>query len=390
MTTQDILFRLLRAELMQEPLTETERGALKKELGEEQRKKLFVLSKTHDVSAMVACALLESEIIERGETWYNEFRREVPRAIFRYENQCYEIARIKELFESEGIEFLFLKGVVLRDYYAKPYQRTCCDVDVLIKKDKLKKVEKLLVDRLGYSLQKEKGYHDVTLIAPSKVVVELHFSVCEDNPKADKVLLKAWEHVQKVTQQSCEYRFTNEFAYFYHVAHAAYHFLSGGCGIKPFMDAYRLMSELSINQEELSRLLVESDLEKFAKVMAELSQAWLENLPKGKTLQLTEKYVLMGGCYGLKTNEIYIKSVKKGSGFKYVLGRIFASYDNLRTKYPIIEKHKWLTPFCHVDRWFSALFGKRRKKSLEEFSVMRSITDGQREEFAYLIKELGL
>lgn len=390
MTTQDILFRLLRAELMQQPFSAEERESLKNELGEEQRKNLFVLSKTHDVSAMVACALLDNNVIGKGEAWYNEFRREVSRAIFRYENQCYEIARMKELFESHGIEHLFLKGVVLRGYYAKPYQRTCCDIDVLIKKSNLKKVEKLFIEKLGYQLSKKKDYHDVTLVAPSKVIIELHFSVCEDDHKADEILTKAWDFAQKVSSDKLEYAFSKEFMCFYHVAHAAYHFKNGGCGIKPFIDIYLLLTNAGVDQIKLKELLEQSGLSKFADAMSALSSAWIEQLPKDKTLSLTEKYVLMGGCYGLKANEICFRSIKNGGGLRYVFSRIFAPYENLKIKYPVIEKHKWLTPFCHVARWCSALFGKKRAKSVKELSVMRSITDKQREELAYLITELGL
>ena len=386
MNTQDLLFRLLRVELGVETISNEEVENLKKEFGDEQKQSLYLLAKAHDVCAMVASALIDSRVLEKGDSYYNEFRVEISRAVFRYENQNYETARIKELFEIEGVDYLFLKGATLRGYYNKPYQRTSCDIDVLVKKDALERAKCLLVDKLGFVVDKEKGYHDVTLLSPSKVMIELHFSIKEDSLNADKVLEKAWDFATSVGNTH-EYVFSNEFICFYHVAHAAYHFLSGGCGIKPFIDVYQLTNNANIDQNYLRDLLERCELMKFAIFMSQLSKAWFENSPKNKTLLLAEDYILVGGCYGLTSSGVALKRVKKGGKVNYLIGRLFLPYEKLKLKYPVLEKHKWLTPFCQVARWCSALF---KKKGAKELSVMRSITDDKKEELKYLIDNLGL
>jgi hypothetical protein len=56
---------------------------------------------------------------------------------------------VLKVFNKESIPVIVLKGLVARDFYPKPELRTMSDADVLVNKEDLNRVKKLLKN-LGY------------------------------------------------------------------------------------------------------------------------------------------------------------------------------------------------------------------------------------------------
>jgi hypothetical protein len=56
--------------------------------------------------------------------------------------------------------------------------------------------------------------------------------------------------------------------------------------------------------------------------------------------------------------------------------------------YPIIKKHKALTPFCQIARWFGAL--DKKKKINKELSSLSRTDKKSVEKLETLLKDLGL
>jgi hypothetical protein len=65
-------------------------------------------------------------------------------------------------------------------------------------------------------------------------------------------------------------------------------------------------------------------------------------------------------------------------------------YGNLKTKYPILKEHKWLTPFYQVRRWGEAVFERKIKKGVRELKVNANITKEDSEKTKKLLTQLGL
>ena len=372
MKTEELLFYLLREEFGVINPTEQEVNELKESLKQEQMNDLFNLAKIHDVANLVGDALAKLNVLSLEDDLYKLFDKERMLAVYRLENQRYEYEQVKELFKAEGIKFIPLKGAVIRNYYPENVIRTSYDLDLLVDEKDFEKVKRLLIDRLRYKAPKTATFHDMGFESQAKVKVEIHFSLKEGLQQADAILMNAWDYAISENQTS-EYRLTNEFILFYLTAHAAYHFLDGGCGIKPVMDLFVLQKNLEYNEQKLNEILEEGKLLRFFQTLINLKAYWFENQKASEDVLKTSNYLIDGGAYGSREKGVVMANVKKGSKTRYFFSRTFLSYRKLKRIYPILEKHKWLFPFYQVVRWFSFLFGSRSKTGRSELAVLTSV-----------------
>lgn len=389
MQIKDLMFALLRFEFFGVELSLNECEKIRG-LGEEEGKELFALSKKHDLAHALANALINNGLLGVESPIYRHYAKEQMLSLFRYENQTHELEKIRSVLTENDVPFIPLKGAVIRKYYKDPSLRTGCDIDVLVKREDLKKATKLLCDKLQYNLDKREYYHDVTLHSTSDVTVELHFSIQEGINSMDKVLERVWEYAFPLKDGGAEYALTNEFLTFHVIAHMAYHFVSGGCGIKPFIDLLVLKNNLEVSQSELDELLKSAELIQFYQSAQTVANAWFCGENKTELVEQVEEFLLKGGVYGTKDNGIAVKRAKEKGKAKYFWGRIFLPYDSLKTVFPVLKKHKWLFPFCQVARWFKIIFSKRIKNATKEFSVNAKLSNEESQKTKALLDQLGL
>ncbi|MBO4983393.1 MAG: nucleotidyltransferase family protein [Clostridia bacterium] len=365
-----------------------DKGAIVESLNSKKMATLFNISKKHDVAHLVAVALDDIGICLDDDIG-KLFEKEREQALLRYEMINADIEEISDLFEKEGIDYIPLKGAVLRSYYPKPWMRTSCDIDILVKEEDLDKAINALVEKLSYKTDYERQYHDVSLFSPFGMHLELHFNIKEDIEKYDELLTQVWTFSRKAEPFFHKHLQSNEFFMLHLLAHMAYHFISGGCGVRSVLDFWILSKKLSINEKELISFLKRTELESFYYAIKELSEYWLEGKSNPcHTVLEAEKYILLGGAYGNDKNNATSKQIKKGGKLKYFLSRVFMPYDSLAILYPIIKRHKILTPFCQLARWLSVVFkGKKIKKEIKRIT---SVSQAQVEKTKTLLRDLGL
>lgn len=199
-----------------------------------------------------------------------------------------------------------------------------------------------------------RGPHDVQVVASNGTHIELHFKLVEEARvgEAFEVLTRVFENAEVCDGFRYKYAMSDPFFYFYHVAHMAKHFETGGCGIRPFIDLWILDSIEEADKEGRDKLLEEGRLLKFAERARALSKVWLEEYEADDFSLQLEKFILNGGVFGSAENRVSLNQKKKGGRFGYFMSRVFASKDKLSGYYPILQKHPWLLPFMQVRRWF--------------------------------------
>lgn len=364
MDQKEILFALFRQELTDAPCS-----FKKEEVTSQMLLKLYESAKAQDLTHIVGEALEKAGLLSIDPVIEQKFSKQQMLALYRYERLNFEYTRICALFEEEGILYVPLKGAVLRQYYPKPFMRTSCDIDILVKEEALEKAVSLLCEKLNYKTEGGKTFHDFHLFSPGGVHLELHHNLREEIEPMDSVLLKVWDHVYcPQGHRFCRMQ-TPEFLYFHQIAHAAYHFIKGGCGIRPIMDLYLLKQKLPYDSEKLEKLLEEASLSTFASKLFALSEVWFGGKKHDKLTLEMEEYILGAGIYGSVENSVAMGRAVKGSRTSYILGHIFMPYKNLKDRYPILKKCPLLFPFVSVYRWFYILFGKYRKLA---FSIFKS------------------
>ena len=386
MNISDVLISLLRSELCGEESP----SITEKEFTSELSEKIFTLAEHHDLAHFIREPMKKSGLLEPNSELEKKLQKQQMLAVFRYKRIEHELITLSKLFEDEKIPFIPLKGSVIRKYYSKPWMRTSCDIDILIKETEFERAKNIICSKLGYKAEDTPGYHDISLYSPSGVHLELHFNIKEKMEQIDILLEKAWDYAAPKSEGSCEYVFSPEFFIFHIVAHMSYHFINGGCGIRPFMDMYLVKKNTEYNEAELIKMCDECNLADFYRSVSYLTDSWFSDKQKNALTERMQEYLIYGGVYGTLENKVAVDRTRRGGKSRYALSRIFIPFRSLKLLYPILERHPWLMPVCHIRRWFSIIFGGRLKSSIGEMKANSNISDEKANQTANLLKEIGL
>ena len=359
-----VLFRLLQNEISGTELDERAKNLITPEM----LSALYKLSKAHDLAHLVADALDKNGLLDDSDI-SKKFRAERNMAIYRHEQMQYELDELCGILEREKIEFIPLKGSVIRRYYPQPWMRTSCDIDILVRQDQVKNVVDILTKKYGYTYAIQ-TQHDYSLYSPAGVHIELHFILIFHDKSGDDFTKRVWESTVSEEGYLYKKKMPDDLFFTYHIAHMAQHVLEcGGCGIKPFIDTLIIQDEMGITLEQSKDALERCGLYTFAQKAVHLSKYWFCGGETDDTLQEFERYVLNGGVYGTLDNKISVgASVKKGK-LGYILKRLFVPYRSLCLLYPSLKKCPILFPFYQVRRWFRLL----KKNGVKVSGAMREL-----------------
>ena len=383
MNTRDLFLSLLRCAMGDgEALSKA-----KESLDSGSIATLFKVAKAHDMAHLVQHGLEMCGAQAEGEIG-ELFKKEKESAILRYGMIKADLAEICHCFDRESIDYVPLKGAVLRHLYPEPWMRTSCDIDVLVKESDLERAADALVKSCAYTTDYKKNYHDMSLFSPFGMHLELHHNIKEDTEKYDKILTRVWEFSKKEENSTSKHLQIPEYLMLHLICHMAYHFVGGGCGVRSVLDVWLLKRNTEFDEQLLYALLDEAGLTKFYEAIARLAEHWFGFGETNSLLFEMEKYILLGGVYGTKRQGAAAKQVKKGGRFKYFWSRVFMPYRDLVILYPVLKKHKILTPVCQIRRWLGAIF--KSKRLAHEIKNVTSVTPEVAEQTKWLLTQLEI
>ncbi len=380
-----LLFVLLRSAICGNQLEKKDLLLLSDEC---EMQKIIALSKQHDIAHLVAEALNKNGLLSEE---HKETGNEIIKAIYRYTRLNHEYVELCNALEAAQIQFIPLKGSVLRQWYPEPWMRTSCDIDILVHESEVEMAAQHLIDKCGYTYG-DKGAKDISMFTVMGNHIELHYGLVRYglNEAAYDVLNTVWS--KSIVRNGYKYWFemSDEMFYFYHIAHMAKHFVLGGCGIRPFIDLWILDNIVEADYSKRNILLRQGDLFKFAEEARKLSRVWLENAEHDDVSRQMEKYILRGGVYGTTENRVTIQQQKQGGRLRYIISRMFLPYDVIKFHYPILQKHRWLTPVMEIRRWFKLAFCGYAKRSVRELKQNSKISISEAENIRSFLKNIGL
>lgn len=383
--TSKVMFALLRSTVCGDFLSSEEISLYSPDI----LPKITSLAQKHDVVHLIVFALKKNGLLDEGN---KNLESKILLAVYRLEKLNYELTKLCAALEQAEIPFIPLKGSVLRQYYPEPWMRTSCDIDVLVKEADLKRAIACLTDGLHYRYETQ-NRHDVSLFTQQGQHIELHYTLLEDGAvnSALVVMDTVWDTAIKRGGYTYCYEMPDEMFYFYHIAHMAKHFVeTGGCGIRPFLDIWVLNHRIDFDREKREKLLSDGGLDVFAKQAELLSEVWFGNAEHTEITRQMEEYILRGGVYGTTTNRVAVQQQKHGGKMKYALSKIFIPYDVIKFHYPILQKHKWLTPIMEVRRWGKLIFCGHLKRTVKELKYNSTISEDAAAETRTLLKNVGL
>ena len=346
---------------------------------------IYRLAKKHDLAHVVSSFVYRNKV-EIDQEFQARLRREEIMSVYRYEQMKYTFGEVCSFFDEAEISYIPLKGSVLRPYYPYESMRTSCDIDILIHEDDLGTAISCLEIK-SYRCEK-RNYHDVSLYSPNNIHLELHFNIQENMDNLDAVLKDAWEYA--VPTNSSQYAFSKEFFAFHIFAHMAYHFISGGCGIRSLLDIWVMEHKMGISYQCAKELLKKAGIYQFAAEMSKLAEQCFARNNRDAFSDSVLKYIFKGGVYGSVENHILVDKSKTESSVAYAFKRLFLPYKTMIVAYPILKKAPYLLPFCWIARWIEALTGGKSKQIVSEMSCANNISDERLEEVKVICSRLGL
>lgn len=345
------------------------------------------LADFHDLAHLIAGAVEGLSAAPENERLLEAISKKQLHAILRSERIDGELEAIYSLFDQEKIDYVPLKGAVIRNYYPERWMRTSGDVDILVKEVDVKRASDLLCERLSYSFDGN-GSHDILLSSPSGIHLELHFNL-SDGDIAAEPLSRVWEHARDSQQSPYRKNLSDEMFLFYHIAHMVKHVKHGGCGIKPLLDL-AVLEMRGLADGASNGLLKEHGFDTFFEIATKLSRVWFGGEAHDELTKSLEDYILRAGVYGNLQNAVAAGQADRGGKLKYLLSRAFLPYDVMKHVYPVLKKHKWLLPFCHVRRWLGAIFGGRASRVINETKLNATPDTENALQVSRLMSDLGI
>ena len=379
-----VFIALVRSEMVEEPLD----PEIVRMITPEMLEQLYTVSRNHDLVHVVAVALKKHKLLKHDKI-SKKFVKHMHTALMRYEAIKHEQNQIYRVFEKEGIVFVPLKGSVIRNYYVDRWMRTSCDIDILVHEDDLERAKEALMLHLGYAMGRYK-YHDLSMYAPSGILLELHFRIVENEKNLDKNLKKVWEYVQPIEEGRFQYVMTPEYLMFHSYAHMVYHFMYGGCGVRYVIDAWILEKKLAHDEKILQKMCKECRIDRFVEGVKKLSRVWFEEDEHDDLSRRMQSYIITGGVFGNMETKVTARKTQTKGKFRYLLTRIFIPYKEFCASFPKLEKFPFLYPYYTVKRWLKIFNKQIAKNAVQEIKMNRNILQEDVNDLKQLFKELGL
>ena len=306
--------------------------------------------------------------------------------------QRQQINDITRNLEDYGIDFLIMKGSILKQIYPKSVMRQMGDIDLMIY-DKTMNRSRELFKFMGYNLTESVKIHDVYHKDPFWIV-EAHWSLFDKN--VDKKIYDYYQTRRAILKEGTKstYELSNEDFYVYMIAHMAKHFYENGCGIRNLVDIYVFLEHYKneINYDKLEQELENCGLSTFEYQTRRLAYDWLECKELDELEQSLFYFMLDCGVYGKGENGFWSQYAKQDNNDNLddvIKGKwlLFPPRSYMKEFYPKLEKHPSLLPFYWIWRGVKGLTNKEsRKRHIELTKVdtakARTIVD--------LYKNMGL
>ena len=294
-------------------------------------------------------------------------------------HQKHMIKEITKRFDDANIDYLPLKGTILKTIYPKSAMRTMGDADILIKEEQYDKISEIL-KTLDFSFIKETD-HELVWRHPS-LLLELHKRVMTTyNKDFYKYFDTGWSFAKKVEGTNSRYEFKPEDFYIYIFVHFTKHYRISGIGIKHILDLWVYKKAyFNMNIDYIDKKLEQIGLSEFHKNVMDTLDTWFNNEESNDKTTLITNVIFSSGQYGLREMAIINRAIResketgsyKKTIIKKVANTLFLPYNRMCDEYPILKKMPALLPFMWIIRWGKILIYRQKgiKKYMEDINAV--------------------
>ena len=265
----------------------------------------------------------------------------------------------KELYDylnTNQIDYLPLKGIILKDYYFDPYTREFADNDILFDGSKDKLVKDFFANKDYIVELFRKSNHDVYIKKPF-YNFEMHRALFGETGDNKKNIVYFKDYLSRAhIKENYEHELSKEDFYIYFTAHTYKHFHVSGCGIRTLIDYYLFLK----NNSDLDFTYINQELEKldlldFSNQIKTLAIKLFDDEPIDEKETEMLLYIASSGTYGT-VDHCVAKGVKAKGKFGFLMSRVFPPYRFYKGAYPWAYYCPILIPIAWLCRFFRILF----------------------------------
>ena len=354
--------------------------------------KFIELVGKHNIFALAYYGLLNCNAL-KNENLYNQLKKVAIIGFYISEQQQHYINKISIQFHQNNIDYMFLKGSILKCLYPHPEIRRMGDIDILIKKEHYPKIIKIM-NELGFTFGNESKHELVW--KKGNIFIEFHKILMPSyNKDLHAYFGNGWKRAI-LKGKNC-YTFSDEDMFIYIFSHFAKHFRDAGIGIIHMCDLYILLKTHKYDFEYINTELKKLKLYEFWCNIKKTIDVWFLDSEDCKMTDFITDTILNSGSYGLKEKYDISGALKREKKYKnrfwknicITIGRIFPRCKSMAQKYEILKKAPFLLRVFWVWRWFVIIFTKRNKFK-SEFHSMYGISEKEIHDYQDFLNYVGL
>lgn len=331
--------------------------------------------KAHKIEALIYSAIKKDTISNIDEALLNEWKKNTFNSGVFQLNHIKQVEHVLNLFNTNNIPVIVLKGLVIRDLYPRPELRTMCDADILVHKEDLDKVRNLLMS-IGYTETESSDVHlnffrGGTHVEVHWIITKEHYF--EEIPKLEEEI---WRNAVEVkVGNSKALSMGNEDLVMHLCLHMAAHLIDRGFGIRQVADLVLFVEQrgYETNWDKFLENVRLCGIETFSKVIFALSKELFNlEIPKQIECEIDNDIIntlandiFSSGVHGKRDMaSLFAKELAYDSNDKDVgtinryMRFLFPEVDSMSEKYNYAKKYKVLSPVAWGHHICSGVFNK--------------------------------
>ncbi|HOP11768.1 MAG TPA: nucleotidyltransferase family protein [Oscillospiraceae bacterium] len=311
--------------------------------------------------------------------------------------QTAEFERISRAFETNGIDYMPLKGINLKPLYPDRSIRIMSDTDLLIRTGQYAEIVPVM-QSLGYT-QTVESNHEYVWRKSDALTVELHKRLIPSyNKDYCSYYGDGWQLAHPVKPKSPQYQLSKEDQFIYLLTHFAKHYRDGGIGIRHLVDLWVYKNaNPAMKPSYLRSELTKLQLTAFYDNITDVLDVWFNGHTPGSKSNLITKHIFESGAYG--TNEfkalaILLKSGKTGDSAKKkrrkaITRLLFLPCRQMAVRYPVLNKFPFLLPVFWMIRGVDTVLFHRDKIAKQK-KRLNALTPVNIDQYRRELHDVGL
>ena len=353
-------------------------------------KEYLTFAKAQQIEAILIIGLHKS-----GVSLSKDIRNILLQATLMSSRQIKAAQEIYTLFEKNKIDYMPLKGSVLKLLYPSEEMRSMGDIDVLVRQEQYAQIRQLMLS-FGFQEGVQSGYEYIW--DKDGVHIELHKRLISSfNKDYYAYYGDGWQRARPSRTPFC-YEMSHEDTFVYLFTHYAKHYRDAGAGIRQVLDLYVYRENYpQMNESYIQEKMHLLQLDRFYENTLHMVDVWFGEATHTEASLLISDRLFVGGVFGDREsslNSTMLKKMNCHNSVKMVkalnwLNRVFLPYSGMSQLYPCLKKHPILLPFMWIIRWGNIILHKRNRFQ-EYVQADSAVNDDSVKAYQEMLRKSGL